>query len=331
MRRAGQRASLEKPAARARRADTTTFAVLLALLCLVAPSLVAQASPAKKPQDLYRRVVTRALARAQAEVTAALDLDVDHSSWEDPWIVTTPHFEVRATRSYSQTLALADGLEFVRGELVKRLGAPELAPGRQRIWVFPTMADYNRFGEENGAEHSSMLGSFYAAQHAERPVVSYQNGNQTLLGMWVTHSAVHQLLEQGYGQQRITWVDEGLASYFALFWDWSFGASELERIEKTRSYVALERLVQEPLQAYAAGAHERFIELGMLFHFLLNSCEATKNGATGDPSTGPFQEFLRAAVRGEAVEDFEFAQTLEEAAPLLEEDFKAFDFAAALR
>jgi hypothetical protein len=305
--------------------------VLLPLLCLLAAHVVAQGSPAKKPQDLYRRAVTRALARAQVDVGAALDLDVDHSRWEDPWVLTTAHFEVRTTKSYAQALTLGDGLEFVHEEMVKLLGEPRASAGRMRVWVFPTMGDYNTFGNASGGDHSSMLGSFYAVDHAERPVATYQNGNPTLLSMWVAHSAVHQILAQEYGPQRLTWVDEGLASYFALHWNWSYGASELERIEKTRGYVPLERLMQEPLPAYAAGPHERFIQLGMLFHFLLNSCEATKNGATGDPATGPFQEFLRAAVRGEDVEGSEFLQTLEEAIELLEEDFKAFDFAAALR
>ena len=80
------------------------------------------------------------------------------------------------------------------------------------------------------------------------------------------------------------------------------------------------------LAAYATEPDDRFIELGMLFHFLLNSCEATRDGATGDPTTGPFREFLRAAVRGQDVSESEFLQTFEEAAGLLEEEFRSFDF-----
>lgn len=299
-----------------------TPALLLLLACL-------QAAPAVRAPELYGRVVKRSTERAQRALLATLNFEVDHSRFEDPWIVTTAHYELRATVSYAQTKKLAEGLEFVRGEFAKLLGEPKTPHGgRNKIWVLPSFGGYNAFGLQNGAEvHSSVLGSYYFAGHAEQPVISYQNGNDVLLGMWITHSALHQYLEQNFGPQSQVWVDEGLASYFALFWDWPYGAARLEELEKSRDYVPLERLLREPLEAYLSKPDPRFIELGMLFHFLLNSCEATKNGATGDPSSGPFQEFLRAAVRGQDVSDSEFTQTFEEASALLEQDFKAFDFA----
>lgn len=283
-------------------------------------------TPRPKAPDVYRRVVARAVERAQKELLSGIDFEVDHSRWEDPWVVTTPHFELRTTHSYGQAAEISRSLEFLHAEWVRLLGEGRTPAGPRRLWIFPNIADYNRFGNEVGAEHSSLIGCFYADQHAEQPIATYQNGNPTLLGMWVTHAAVHQFLAQSFGPQSLTWVDEGLAAYFSLFWDWEYGARELERIEKT-SFVPLERLVRDPIQAYATRPDDRFIELGMLFHFLLNSCEATRNGATGDPTTGPFQEFLRAAVRGQDVSASEFLQTFEEAAALLEEDFKNFDFA----
>jgi hypothetical protein len=288
--------------------------------------LVLQGGAAAR-SDPYRRVVERALARAEAACLAAARFDADHSRWEDPWVVVSEHYEVRSTKSYAQARTIADSSEFLRGEFVKLLGEGRAGrTARQAIWVFPNLSDYRRFGEANGAEHSSMYGSYYASGDAAQPVATYENGNPTLLGMWITHSAVHQFLEQGFGTQRELWIDEGLASYFALFWDWPYGASELARIQKTRAFIPLARLVREPILAYVAQPHEHFIELGMLFHFLLNSCEATKNGAGGDPSTGPFQEFLRAALRGQDVSSTEFAQTFEEAGELLEQDFMSFDF-----
>jgi hypothetical protein len=306
------------------RRSSGTYAAMPGLTALLLLGL--QGGTAARP-DPYRRVVERALARAEAGLLAAARFDVDHSRWEDPWVVVSEHYEVRSTRSYAQARAIADASEFLRGELVKLLGEGRgVRTARLGIWIFPNLSDYRRFGEANGAEHSSMYGSYYASGDAAQPVATYENGNPTQLGMWVTHSAVHQFLEQSFGAQRQVWIDEGLASYFALFWDWSWGASELARIQSARTFIPLKRLVQEPIQAYLAQPHERFIELGMLFHFLLNSCEATRNGAGGDPSTGPFQEFLRAAVRGQDVSDTEFVQTFEDAAELLEQDFREFDF-----
>ena len=288
---------------------------------------VLQTTPSRA-ESPYRRVLARALERAEKQLLASANFDVDHSRWDDPWIVQTEHYEVRSTKSYSQARSIADGSELMRGEFVKLLGEGRAGrTGRQAIWIYPTLSAYKTFGNANGAEHSSFWGSYYASADAALPVATYDPNNPTQLGMWVTHSAVHQFLEQSFGSQRETWVDEGLASYFALFWDWHYGASELERLKKARMFVPLERLVQEPIQAYAEHTHERFIELGMLFHYLLNSCEVTKNGAGGDPTTGPFQEFLRAAVRGQDVSGTEFAKSFDEDAALLEQDFKDFDFA----
>lgn len=292
----------------------------LLLLCC------ATALPGGGETDAYRRVVSQALERAQSKLLGETHVEVDHSRWEDPWVVTSEHYEVRTTRSYLQGRRLADGLELLRAEFVRLLGEGHEPAGKHKVWVLPGIGDYNRFGQQNGAEHSSILPSFYSSQHAERPVVTYQNPNETLLGMWATHGALHQYLEETFGPQSLVWVDEGLASYFALFWDWGYGATNLEKIEKGATWVPLERLLAEPLQAYAKDPDDRSIELGMLFNFLLNHCEATRNGATGDPATGPFQDLLRAAVRGEDVSDSEFLQTFDEAAPLLEDDFKSFDF-----
>lgn len=295
---------------------------MLTLLALLAPCLAGSGTVT----DPYQRVVARALERAQGELLAATSFIVDHSKWEDPWMVTTEHYQVRTTASYALASEIAVNLEFMHGEFVKLLGQGNAPPGKLPVWIFPTLAAYNAFGQENGAEHSSLLGSFYSSQHAEGPVVTYQIGNKTQLGMWITHSAVHQYLEHAFGDLAPVWVSEGLAGYFALFWDWAYGARELERIQKAKLFVPLERIVREPLQAYAGKPNERFTELGMLFQFLLHSCEATKDGSDAPDAGGTFREFLRAAVRGQETSTTEFAQSFADAHALLEEDFKAFAF-----
>lgn len=290
---------------------------------------LALAAPAQRParQDAYRRVVATALARAQATLAADVSLDVDHSRWEDPWVVASANFVVRTTHSYGQAFELAKNLEFLRSEFVQLLGEGRKPSGPAHIWVFPTLADYNRFGSGYG-EHSSMLGSFFATDQAEQPVATFYDGNWTQLGMWVTHSALHQFLAREFGRQPEPWIDEGLASYFALAWDWKYGASQFEELAKARRLIPLERLRVEPLQAYVGRSHERFIELGMLFRYLLEACEATKDDASAQPPRGPFRDYLRAAVRGEPVAQSEFAELLAADAELIEEDFRAFDFSA---
>ena len=292
-----------------------------------------QGASAPKAGEVYQRVLARALQRAEAGILASVRFDIEHGSWADPWVVRSEHYEVRTTKSYAQARAVADSAEYMRAEFVKLLGEGRGGRGgKQAVWVFPTLGAYTEFGNANGAEHSSILGSYYASEDPAQAVATYQFDNPTLLGMWVTHSAVHQFLDLNFGAQRTVWIDEGLASYFALFWDWSYGAKELERLKQERTFLPLARLVRESLQDYGgpswspAQAHVRFIELGMLFQFLLNSCESTRNGAGGDPTTGPFQEFLRLAVRGQDVSGSEFARLFEAEGNRLEQEFRVFEF-----
>jgi hypothetical protein len=299
----------------------------LSLLLLLVPG--GRAGPRPGPEDgadsPYRRVLRKALREAQKNLVAGLDLVVDHSTWADPWVVESEHFSVRTTVGYAYGAQIARDLEYMRGEWIRLLGEGRPITERGAVWIHPTLGEYNRFGG-SFAEHSSMYGSFYAAGAPESPVATFYDSNRTRLGMWVTHSATHQYLERSFGRSMPTWVSEGLASYFALYWDWDYGKRELARLEQSGRLVPLRKLIFDALPAYVGSAEERFLELGMLFHFLLNYCEGTRIGADGDPSTGPFLEFLRATVRGQDTSKLAFVATIEEAAELLEEDFKSCRF-----
>jgi len=300
-------------------------------MLLAALTLALLPAPPAGTADAYRKVVASALARAQTELAASLDFEIDHSRWEDPWVVTSAHYEVRTTVSFAQAHELAKNLEFLRAGFVELLGEGRRTAGPARVWVLPTLAEYNRFGNDHGAEHSSILGSFFAADHPEQPVVTFFDGNWTQLGMWVTHSALHQFVAREFARVPEAWIDEGLASYFALFWDWGYGASQLAELGRARKLVPLARLLSEPLQTYVGRSHERFIQLGMLFRWLLEDCEATKdepsNERSAEPPRGPFRDFLRAAVRGQREAQAELAEILAADAELIDEDFRAFDFA----
>lgn len=297
------------------------------LASILLPFLLA-GTGAPTDRDLYGRTLERALERAQTELQGSLDLVVDHSRWENPWKATSEHYEVRTTHSYALAVEMARSLEFLRGEMVKLLGERSNPSGKAAIWIFPTLNAYNTFGQPYDT-HSSFYGAFYAADQADRPVATYYTSNRTQLGMWVTHGALHQFLDQAFGSQQLDpWISEGLAGYFALHWNWDFGKRELaNRVAQKRAF-PLERLIGDPINAYGPdNAEERFLELGMLFHFLLSYCEATRTG-DGENASGPFRDFLRAAVRGEDVRRSEFARSLDQDLLMREDEFRSCDFAA---
>ena len=52
--------------------------------------------------------------------------------------------------------------------------------------------------------------------------------------MQITHSALHQFLAAAFpGRTPPTWINEGLAAYFSIYWDYDWGLSEFERLRDT--------------------------------------------------------------------------------------------------
>jgi hypothetical protein len=297
------------------------------LLPLVLGSAITSSAPDPDVRGaLYTRVLAGATERAQAELLAGIQLWKDHSRWEDPWIVESKHYSVRTTASHFVAAKIASDLEFMFGEFQRLLGSPFEPTQRFQIWIFPTIGDYNSFGA-NSDEHSSMYGAFYATQAPESPVATCYTPNTNLLGMFVTHGATHQFMENAFGGQPPTWIAEGLASYFSLYFGWAHGATELARLVHSGRFIPLEQLLDAPLPAYMDRPDERFIELGMLFNYLLNEREDTRIGAGGDPATGPFLEYVRAVLRGRNISQLDVAPLLAEDIEILEQDFKAHDFA----
>ena len=276
--------------------------------------------------SLYERAIARARRRAKDELLAQTDLWRDHSTWSDPWIVQSEHYAVRTIESRYVAEKTASDLEYMFAEFQKLLGTNFEPNGRFQIWIFPTLSDYNAFGQ-NADEHSSFYGSFYATSDPNRPVVTYYVRNGTQLGMWLTHSATHQFLESAFGTNMPTWVSEGLASYFSLFWNWSWGVESLDSLVSSSNYIRLRTLLSSPLSAYTSRPDHRLIELGMFFNYLLHHHPDTRMSQPGEPeSPAPFLDFLRATVRGQDASALPFWALLQEDLSLLEAEFRGHDF-----
>lgn len=291
------------------------------------------------PPDLYRKSVAKAIGRAQADLERSLELWADHSTWANAWRASTENYTVRTTASRHFGLDLAQGLETMLGHFDTLLAPTRRIDGPLEVFIFPSIAEYNQFGNDFGAEHSSAYGSFYAQGSPELAVGVLFDENLTLLRMWVTHSALHQYLDRAFPRQPPTWVSEGLAAYFSLFWDNAYGISEIDRIRKNRTaagtpaptgqelFVPLGALLTEGLNRYVGNADNRFIQLGMLFTYLLVYREDTRTVIDGDTvAQAPFAEYLRAILQGADHTQLPVHALLTERTSELEADFRAFEF-----
>lgn len=273
----------------------------------------------------YRRALSKAISRAQRSLEADTDFFEDHSTWENPWVVESEHYEVRTTDSRRLGKEVAEGLETMRGYFEDLLG--KVGPtGRGRIYIYPDRAAYNAFGDQFGEHHSSILGGFYAGGHPDLPVATYLDSSRTRSQMWITHCALHQFLAAREGAPLPVWLEEGLASYFALFWDFTYGVRELEALKRDGRLLDFNQLMGEDISAYTADPHARFIQLGMVFTYLLRYCEETRQLEGELPPIAPFQEFIEASVAGDSVADLAFTAFINEEGPALQSGFLAFDF-----
>ncbi|MFO0981945.1 MAG: hypothetical protein U1E76_09420 [Planctomycetota bacterium] len=284
---------------------------------------------AASPAQLYERAVRKTIEQAAELVQRAATLWEDHSTWDHAWQVRTAHYSVRTTHSRYLANDLAQGLEQMLGHF-QRLLATSYAPSEPlAILIFPSLTDYNQFGRQFG-QHSSIYGSFYADEQPERAVATYYTSNTTLLRMWVTHSAAHQFIDHALRKHAApTWIEEGLASYFALYWDYRFGVQELARMKRANQLLPLENLLASPLEQYGTNPDGRFLELAMWFTYMLQFREDTKSVEHDDGSvSAPFADYLRLQLEGKSTRGHPVEQLLERQLNELDEEFRDFDFPA---
>lgn len=283
---------------------------------------------AEKPwRARYDRALADARLRAQESLVLELELRPLPASWAEAWTVESDHYAITLMQSRGLGTQLARGLDTMLGHFEELLGAPSRSEQRFPIQLFPDLAAYNVFGNANGAEHSSFYGSFFAAGVDGGVVASCFHDNSILMRMWLTHGALHQYLSAAFDQDAPDWIEEGLASYFSLYWDPAYGASELERLRAgrgARGLFSLQALLDAPTSAYIDRPQDRLLQLGMFFNYLLHYREDTRTKA---PEDAPFAEYLQLVMMGEDLEGHPVHELLTQRRAELEAGFAATQFA----
>ena len=229
----------------------------------------------------------------------------DHNTWDKAWKISSEHYVVQTTQTYAYGKSLATGLDQM-AVLFQKLIKPDFVwTQKLSVQLFPDATAYNTFGNNGGDLHSSIYGSYFANGQGDSPVAATLQSNGTLVWIQVTHSASHQFLEAAYpGHSIPTWIEEGLASYFALHWGWQWGESEMRRYVEAKTWVPLKRVLTVPIGGYGAKVNQHFIGLGLLFRYLLHYREDTKSTNDADGvQQGPFAGYLRDVLAGKNVLD----------------------------
>lgn len=240
------------------------------------------------------------VAAGQEALQRQLVLLEDHSTWETRRRVESEHFLVETTQSYAFGQAVANDLESMLVHFQNFTGRKLQGAAPMVVRVFPDVPTYNTLGEEF-AEHSSFYGSFFASGQGEEVIATSYTDNWTLLRFWTTHSALHNFLARAYpGSTVPTWVDEGLASYFSLFWNYNYGVDQFEQMRDGGGLLSLDDLLDADLAGYLDRSHERLIQIGMLFTYLINVHPETRTvtDASGKVTAQPFVDYVLLRIQG---------------------------------
>ena len=303
-------------------------AVACLIVCAGALAQDSGRSTAKVPTAFDSIVaLDRALRKTTDEIGRTTELYEDHSTWENAWLVDSEHFTVRTVDSWFLASDVAAGLEVMLSHFCSTLGLEAPPNGRSKIFIVPNITVYNQLGASYD-EHSSFYASFYADKDPDRPVIAvFDQPNPTLLRMQITHGALHQFLAQTFpGRIPPTWIREGLAAYFSIYWDYDWGLTQFEQIKAAGNLIPLSRLFREELRDYVARPHAHMMELGMLFYYLLRFREDTRTTQPDeDEQRGPFREYLIALLRGAEASRLPAYRILNDVATL-ETDFFAYEF-----
>ena len=297
-------------------------------------ALVGGARPSSSPGDVdavVSEAVNEAISRVQLKLEDSIVLWEDHTRWENAWRVQTEHYEVVTSQSYAFGKETALELEARFADFQSVLDTSFEPTQRFQILVFPSLADYNVFGEEFGAEHSSFMGGFYASQNPDRAVGAYYTSNRPLCSMWLAHSAFHQFRAAAFPDANPPdWVEEGFACYFGSFGDYPYLRSELLRMrasEFENDWVPLRALLNTPMARYGDRFHNRMVELALLFTYLRIFREDTRTILDGETLIqAPFEDYLTLLISGGDASAHPVHALLNEDLDSLEADFREFAF-----
>ena len=295
-------------------------------ICLGLAATTASGEESDGASGLYSKVIGKAISREGGEIRDGVTIREDRSSWENAWEVRTKYFVVKTTHSRALGLDIGTSMDqmFVH---FQELTDSDFEPSEPlQIYIFPTLAAYNKFGDDHGADHSSLYGSFYS--YSEGSVGTYYIENRPHLKMWITHSVVHQFLHRVFPRSLPLWVDEGLASYFSFYWSWEYGAQKHKEIAESMRWVSLRRLMTTNIEDYKSNAHERFMQLGMLINYLLWHKEETKTVRDEDGRIvkEPFADYLRVLLNGGNASGLAIHKFLSTERVELEREFRAYRF-----
>ena len=259
-------------------------------------------------RDAIGRAYDAALLRARRSATSG-EMRMPPATWDQPRIGRSEHYEIRTTQGRGYATARAKDLEDMLAIFQDALGTDFVPRTRFIALIHPTIELYGGFGDAHSDERSSIFGGFFDPNNPEQAVATVYDSNLALERMYLTHAATQQFLARAFpGAEPTAAVTQGLAAYFQSFWAYDYFVDRFEALRdetEGRALIPLPDLLDASRADYTDRTQDRFFQLAMLFTYLRVMKPETRTEFEGGKvkSIGPFDDYIRRAVRGESLVD----------------------------
>ena len=300
------------------------------VLWVTALGVSSQPVPSAGPQAPAQASVDRAFAHALSSARTLVDkLDprFEHSTWEDPWVIPSEHYEVRTTASRAYGVRMSATLEAMLPIYGQLFDTDKLPRGRVPVLIHPTQEAYSQFGDDHSDERSSIWGGFFDPNNPGGAIATVYDPNEALERMYLVRSSCQQFVHYAFnGRSLPTPLAQGLGAYAETFWVWDFLLTRFEELRDSNQLIPLPELLSAERSAYVTRPEVFNVQLAVLTTYLRNFREDTSSEMDGARllEAGPFDQYVRKIVRGKRVADDPVHKLLTEEGEALDAEIRAF-------
>lgn len=292
--------------------------LLLALGAAAAAAAVTiQSSPRDPVAEVAEEVFEGALQGVHASALEG-DLRARRRPIDDPWIVRTEHYEVRASRDRQLAAWVARSLEVQLAAMQRFLDTDRAPDEPFRVTVFPDLASYNALGEDYDAR-SSITGAFYANNGRDGFVATYESDNYNVMLENLVYGAFLQYADHlAPGRGVAPALDQAMASFFAAHANPELARFRFEQFVAIRDkaegaapWTSVGAMLLMGLDGFAASdgaasfslGRARRTQLAQLVTFLTQHHPDTSGDGDGP---GTFQDYIAKTYTGESTSEHPF-------------------------
>lgn len=264
------------------------------------------------------------LARSKAD---GLDFSVDHSSWEDPWVVQSDHYELRTTASRAYGVRMVNTLEGMLPIYQELFDTDKLPQRRVPVLIHPTQEAYSQYGDDHSDERSSIWGGYFDPNNPGGAIATVFDKSDSLQRMYLVRSSCQEFIHSAFGSQNLpVSLTQGLGAYAETFWVWDFLLSRFEQLRDAGQLIPLGELLTANRDAYVDRVELFNVQLAVTITYLRMFREDTRSELNGLKlvEAGSFDEYVRKAVRGEKLQGDPVHALLTEETDALDAEIRAF-------